>query len=148
MGSVSETKWPYVQHRGGAKGFLKVLDKNTLGFADFRGNRQYVSTGNFRTNDRVSLIIMDYPNRRRLRILGRIEEVGIDDAATLEQLDVADYGATVERGFKIKVDAVDWNCPQHITPRYSLDELEEHISPLKEENERLRAQLAALQSEP
>lgn len=143
MASVSETDWPYVQHRGGAKGFLKVLDESTLGFADFKGNRQYVSTGNFRTNDRVSIILMDYPNRRRLKILGRISLVDAQDWQTLAHLEDDSYRATVERGFIIKISAFDWNCPQHITPRYSEDELSAIVSPLQQTITRLTSQLSA-----
>ncbi|MEW6983125.1 2Fe-2S iron-sulfur cluster-binding protein [Colwelliaceae bacterium 6471] len=142
MASVSETNWPYVQHRGGAKGFLKVIDENTLGFADFKGNRQYVSTGNFRTNDRVSIILMDYPNRRRLKILGHISLVDEQDWQTLALLEDDSYRATVERGFIIKLDAFDWNCPQHITPRYNEAELSALIDPLQQKVDILTAQLA------
>lgn len=142
MASVSETDWPYVQHRGGPKGFMRVLDASTLGFADFSGNRQYVSTGNFRTNDRVSLFFMDYPNRRRLKMMGRIEQVADTDWDMLAKLEVDDYRATVERGFLIHVEAFDWNCPQHITPRFSEDEVEQSIAPVIEENKALKAQLS------
>ena len=119
MASVSETGWPYVQHRGGPAGFMRVLNDRTIGFADFRGNRQYVSTGNFLHDDRVAFIFMDYPNRTRLKLLGRARIVGENDRETLTQLEVADYRARVERGFLITVEAFDWNCPQHITPRYT-----------------------------
>lgn len=142
MASVSETDWPYVQHRGGAKGFLKVIDENTLGFADFKGNRQYVSTGNFRTNDKVSIILMDYPNRRRLKILGHICLVDEQDWQTLAALEDDNYRATVERGFIIKIVAFDWNCPQHITPRYNETELSTIIEPLQQEIASLNSQLA------
>ncbi|MDJ0926620.1 MAG: pyridoxamine 5'-phosphate oxidase family protein [Gammaproteobacteria bacterium] len=118
MASVSETGWPYVQHRGGPAGFMRVLDDATIGFADFRGNRQYVSTGNFMHNDRVALIFMDYPNRLRLKLLGRVRIIE-DDPKMLAQLEIDDYRARVERGFVIAVEAFDWNCPQHITPRYT-----------------------------
>jgi len=121
LASVGETGWPYVQHRGGPKGFLRVLDETTLGFADFRGNRQYVSVGNITQNDRVSLFLMDYPNRTRLKILGRARIIGAGHAA-IDRLAVAG-GARVERGVVIAVEAFDWNCPQHIAPRYTLEEL-------------------------
>jgi len=124
MASVSETGWPYVQHRGGPPGFVRVLDNATIAFADFRGNRQYVSVGNFRKNDRVALIFMDYPNRLRLKLLGRIREIGPDHPGLLERLALPDYRARVERGLAIDVVAYDWNCPQHITPRYTMDEIE------------------------
>ncbi|MEY8198713.1 MAG: 2Fe-2S iron-sulfur cluster-binding protein [Colwellia sp.] len=141
MASVSETDWPYVQHRGGPKGFLKVLDASTLGFADYQGNRQYVSAGNFRTNDRVAIIFVDYPNKRRLKLMGRISQVAENDWKTLANLEDDSYRAKVERGFVIKVEAFDWNCPQHITPRYTESELESLIRPLTNELEQLRSQL-------
>lgn len=119
MASIGETGWPYLQHRGGPAGFLKVLDAATLGFADYSGNRQYVSTGNFTHNDRVALFFMDYPNRTRLKLLGRVQIIDLDDSETLAKLEDDDYRARVERGFIIRVEAFDWNCPQHITPRYS-----------------------------
>lgn len=132
MASVSETDWPYVQHRGGPAGFLKIIDENTLGFADYKGNRQYVSTGNFRNNDRVSLILMDYANRRRLKIIGHISQVDEADWTTLASLEDDHYRARVERGFIIKIAAFDWNCPQHITPRYNEAELSILIEPLED----------------
>jgi len=124
MATVSETGWPYVQHRGGPIGFVRVLDARTLGFADFRGNRQYVSVGNLRTDDRAALFFMDYPNRLRLKLLGRVTllEPGSE---RLGELQVADYRARVERGFIIRVEAFDWNCSQHITPRYTMEQLRE-----------------------
>jgi hypothetical protein len=123
MATVSEIGWPYIQHRGGPKGFLRVLDETTIGFADFSGNRQYVSIGNIAREDRVSLFLMDYPNRTRLKILGRARVVALDDAAALARFTVPDYRARVERGLLIEVAAFDWNCPQHITPRYTIDEI-------------------------
>jgi ferredoxin-NADP reductase/predicted pyridoxine 5'-phosphate oxidase superfamily flavin-nucleotide-binding protein len=138
MASVSETHWPYVQHRGGPAGFLKVLDAQTIGFADFSGNRQYVSTGNFRNNDRVSLILMDYPNRARMKILGRISVVAEDDWETLALLEVANYRARVERGFKIQIEGFDWNCPQHITPRFTEAHVNNLLESLQQENQRLK----------
>ena len=108
------------QHRGGPKGFMRVLDSpSTIGFADFSGNRQYVSLGNFRLNDRVALFFMDYASRRRLKLMGRIQLVPETDWETLAKLEVTGYRARVERGFLIRVEAFDWNCPQHITPRYT-----------------------------
>ncbi len=142
MASVSETHWPYVQHRGGPAGFLKVLDAKTLGFADYSGNRQYVSTGNFRNNDRVSLILVDYPTQTRMKIMGRISVVAMDDHDTLEQLAIDDYQAKIERGFLIHLEGFDWNCPQHITPRYTVEQIQEMIAPLIEENAALKANQA------
>ena len=118
MASVSESGWPYVQHRGGPQGFIKVLDSATLGFADYRGNRQYISAGNVQSNNRVSLFLMDYPNRRRLKVAGRLEFVDPDDARLQALLD-PNYRARIERGVLIHIAAFDWNCPQHITPRYT-----------------------------
>jgi predicted pyridoxine 5'-phosphate oxidase superfamily flavin-nucleotide-binding protein len=142
MASVSESGWPYVQHRGGPVGFVRVLDERTVGFADFRGNRQYVSVGNLRHDDRVSLIFMDYPNRQRLKVLGRVRLLD-PGSEQLAQLELPDYRARVERGFLIHVEAFDWNCPQHITPRYTETEIQRAIAPLVEENRRLKSALAA-----
>jgi len=142
MASVSETNWPYVQHRGGPKGFMRVIDASTIGFADFSGNRQYVSTGNFKNNDRVALFFMDYPNRRRLKMMGRIQQVQDQDWDTLAKLEVDGYRATVERAFIIKIEGFDWNCPQHITPRFSEDEVENVIAPILAENQKLKDLLA------
>ena len=128
MSSVSETGWPYLQHRGGPKGFVKIIDMQTMGFADFRGNRQYVSTGNFLNNDRVSLFFMDYPNKRRLKILGRVRQVSVDETELLSKLKDPGYRAFVERGFVIGIAAFDWNCPQHITPRFTEEEITANIS--------------------
>lgn len=148
MASVSETGWPYVQHRGGPAGFMKVLDERTLGFADYAGNRQYVSTGNFSKDDRVALFFMDYPNRRRLKLLGRVRIVDGDDPDTLARLGDSHYQARVERGFIIAVEAFDWNCPQHITPRFSEAEVAGLLEKLREENRQLRAALADKADKP
>ncbi|MDZ4097699.1 MAG: pyridoxamine 5'-phosphate oxidase family protein [Methylophilaceae bacterium] len=123
--TVSQTGWPYVQHRGGPVGFLKVLDERTFGYADFSGNRQYISVGNLRSDDRVSLILMDYPQRRRLKIWGRARAVDErTEPELLAKLESPDYRAPVERGIVIRVEAFDWNCPKYITPRYSRNEVE------------------------
>ena len=132
MATVSETGWPYIQHRGGPAGFVRALDDKTIGFADFRGNRQYVSVGNLQTDDRVSLFLMDYPNRARLKILGRARIVDANDKETLRRLSMPEYGAQVERGILISIEAFDWNCPQHITPRFTLAEIEEGTAPLRQ----------------
>jgi predicted pyridoxine 5'-phosphate oxidase superfamily flavin-nucleotide-binding protein len=146
IASVSETGWPYVQHRGGPPGFIKVLDATTLGFADYRGNRQYVSVGNVLKDDRVALILVDYPNRTRLKILGHARIVSPDEKDLLATLDVPAYGARVERGFMIKVAAYDWNCPQHITPRFTQAEIESLMRNLKERLASLEAQLQECRS--
>ena len=121
--TVSETGWPYVQFRGGPAGFLKVLDDATLGYADFRGNVQYISAGNLSADGRVSIILMDYAHRRRLKLLGHARLVDVmDDPALVERLRVAGYLARIERAVRIDVVAFDWNCPQHITPRFTESE--------------------------
>ena len=130
--SVSETGWPYVQHRGGPAGFLKVLDERTLGFADYRGNVQYVSVGNLIHDNRVALILMDYANQRRLKLLGRVRFIDRDTEPDLiERLVTPGYKAIVESGFINSVKAFDWNCPQHITPRFTLAEIDEMTAPLR-----------------
>jgi len=137
--TVSESGWPYVQHRGGPVGFLKVLDGRTLGFADFRGNVQYLSVGNLQANNRISLILMDYANRQRLKIWGTVRIAHADtEPELLAQLEVPTYRARVERGIIIHIEALDWNCPQHITPRYSQAQVEEMMAPLLAEIERLK----------
>ena len=124
LASVNEDGWPYVQHRGGPPGFLRVLDANRIGYADFRGNTQLISVGNVSLNDRVSLILMDYPNRRRLKIIGHMRVTDVHDAndEDVAAVSLTDYRALVERIVTITVVAFDWNCPQHITPRYTQSE--------------------------
>ena len=142
MASKSETGWPYVQHRGGPEGFVRVLDDGTLGFADFAGNRQYVSLGNLKGDNRVSLFFMDYANKTRLKLFGRVEEIDPADSETLSKLALSDYKARVERGIIIRVEAVDWNCPQHITPRYSEAQVAEVVEKLTTRVAQLEAELA------
>jgi uncharacterized protein len=151
MATVSEDGWPYMQHRGGPIGFLRVLDDATLGFADYRGNRQYISLGNLGANDRASLFLMDYPHRRRMKIYAHIEAKDLSaDPELAAKLVAPGYKARPERALLVHVEAFDWNCPQHITPRFSAEELESVLEPvhlrmesLKAENATLRAQLAA-----
>ena len=144
--SVSETGWPYVQFRGGPAGFLKVLDGQTLAYADFRGNRQYVSLGNLTQDERVSLILMDYPNRRRLKVWGRAKLIDIaDDPDLVARLHVPGYKAKPERAVVITLEAFDWNCPQHIPQRLTLEELQPLIAPLQQEIKRLTDQNESLQ---
>ncbi|MDY7525188.1 pyridoxamine 5'-phosphate oxidase family protein [Sphingomonas sp. 10B4] len=120
MASVSESGWPYVQHRGGPAGFLKVLDEKTLAFADFRGNRQYISLGNVAANNRVAIFLMDYPRRRRLKLYARIEARNLStDPVLASKLDLPSYRGVPERVFLLHLEAFDWNCPQHITPRFT-----------------------------
>ena len=148
LASVSQTGWPYVQFRGGPAGFLKVMDEQTLGFADFRGNRQYITTGNVEASDRVSVFLMDYAHRQRLKIFGHARIVDAADAPALqEQLAVPGYAARIERVVLITVEAFDWNCPQHITPRFTQSELETALAPVREEMAALRHENARLRSE-
>jgi hypothetical protein len=148
LASVSETGWPYVQFRGGAPGFLRVLDERTLAWADFRGNRQYVSVGNVTGNYRVSLFLMDYANRRRLKILGRAEirRLGADEGLA-SRLALPGYKAVVERAVLVRIAGFDWNCSQHITPRFTLDEIEQATQPLREHVAELEAKLASCEAQ-
>jgi hypothetical protein len=168
MASVSETGWPYVQHRGGPAGFLRVLEPKLLGFADLRGNKQYISLGNLEHDARVALFLMDYPHQTRLKILGRVEaiEVGAgigtgkgrgagteQDARIAELLPRLEFvdpetgkAATPEHILLIHVEAVDWNCPQHITPRYTLEEFEPSLTALRQRLEALEAENAGLRA--
>jgi len=125
LATVSETGWPYVQHRGGPAGFLKVIGPKQLAYADFRGNAQMISVGNVSSDDRCSLILMDYPNRRRLKLLGRmrVENARTTAPEVVEQFKLPGYRALIERIVFIDVEAYDWNCPQHITPRYTESEI-------------------------
>lgn len=142
LASVGETGWPYVQHRGGPAGFLKVLSPSQIGFADFRGNVQFVSAGNTRRDDRVALIVMDYPRRQRLKLLGHLHFVPIAqaDPDLVRRVELDGYRARVERVALIDVEGFDWNCPQHITPRYTAAQVETAVATL-------RAQVAALEDE-
>lgn len=124
MASVGDNGWPYVQHRGGPKGFLRVVDSTTLAFADFSGNKQYISTGNVLDNRRVALILMDYAHRRRLKVWAGAEIIDPESDPELATLvDSEDYPARIERIFRLDVQAWDWNCPQHITQRFTVEEL-------------------------
>jgi len=151
MASLGASGWPYVQHRGGPKGFLKMIDEHTVAFADFRGNKQYISTGNLMTDARVALILVDYPRQARLKILGNVTIFEADKAGEwIEKLRDPDYAAAIERVFVIHVEAFDWNCQQHITPRFTEEQIREVLAPiekkmrrLEEENEKLKEQLAA-----
>ncbi|QMU61299.1 MAG: pyridoxamine 5'-phosphate oxidase [Gammaproteobacteria bacterium] len=122
MSTVNSEGQPYIQHRGGPKGFLKIIDSRTLGFADFSGNRQYISYGNLEDNNKVCLFFMDYPNRARIKLWGTAE-INEDDTSLIQQLSVSDYKAKVERAYIIHIEAWDRNCPQHIMPRYTQQEI-------------------------
>jgi predicted pyridoxine 5'-phosphate oxidase superfamily flavin-nucleotide-binding protein len=145
IASASETGWPYVQHRGGPSGFLKVVDDRTLAFVDYRGNRQYISTGNLVANDRACLFLMDYPARARLKIYVHVERLALDadPALTAEITDEA-YGAKAERIFRLRLVAFDWNCAQHIVPRYTEAEIRAASQPLLEKIAQLERDNAAL----
>jgi len=147
MASVNQNDWPYVQHRGGPKGFMKVIDEHTLGFADFSGNRQYVSAGNFKHNDKVSLFFMDYARRRRLKILGRVTSVSLAETDLIAQLQLGSNRTKVERGFIIKVEAYDWNCPKFITQRYDTEQVQDLMASLVEENNALRKSIDDLKAD-
>jgi len=146
LATVSESGWPYVQHRGGPRGFLKLVSPTRLAFADFGGNRQLVSAGNATVDDRVSLIVMDYPNRRRLKLMGRLRFEAIDDAdaALAAAVRLPGYRAHIERVGVIDVEAIDWNCPQHITPRFTLADVEGALAPLQDRIDQLEAEVEAL----
>lgn len=140
MATIGKNDFPYIQHRGGPKGFLKVLDKQRIGFIDFKGNKQYISVGNMATNNKVALIIVDYPSRTRLKILAKAEIVDMkEDQALLDSLDLDDYQFKPERMMVFHVEAYDWNCPQHITPRYTLEDIEVTFALQRENNEKLEA---------
>ena len=147
MATVSETGWPYVQHRGGPVGFLKVLSPTELGFADYRGNRQYVSTGNLMKDARTSLFLMDYVNRARLKLLGRASIVEAEDKPDLAARLSMDGEGKVERLFTIEVEAFDWNCPQFITPRFTEAEVQGGLAKFTEEMRQLRTENAMLKAE-
>jgi predicted pyridoxine 5'-phosphate oxidase superfamily flavin-nucleotide-binding protein len=142
LATVGETGWPYVQHRGGPPGFVKVLEERTIGFADFRGNRQYVSVGNLAGDQRIALIAVDYPRRRRLKLLGHARIVTADaEPALLERLRTPAYRARVERGIVVTIAGFDWNCPQHITPRYTEAEIAAATQPLRDRIAQLELEL-------
>lgn len=144
MASVSETGWPYVQHRGGPKGFLRMLDDTTLAFADYSGNRQYISTGNLAANPRTCLFLMDYANRARLKVYA---EADVLEAAADPELAAAvetpGYRARIERIYRLRLKAFDWNCAQHITPRFTQAEVSAAVQPLLRRIAELEAQLSA-----
>jgi uncharacterized protein len=141
MATVSETGWPYVQHRGGPKGFVKVLDERHIGFAKFAGNRQFISLGNLAGNDRVALLVMDYAQRVRLKLLGRLAVHELTPGqAQFEPLVDPAYPARPQRAFVITVEAFDWNCPQHIPVRIDADDVQAALDARD-------ARIAALQAE-
>ncbi len=145
LATVSETGWPYVQHRGGPRGFLRVLDDRTLAFADFAGNRQYISLGNLGADGRVSLILMDYANRRRLKIFAHAQVKSLSDNPELaEKLATPGYRGRAERLFVLHLDAFDWNCPQHIARRFDEADVVQAVGLLQTRIEKLEAENKAL----
>jgi predicted pyridoxine 5'-phosphate oxidase superfamily flavin-nucleotide-binding protein len=148
MATVSETGWPYLQHRGGPPGFVKVLGPNLIGFADFKGNRQLISTGNLETTDRAALFMMDYPNRTRLKLLGHARVLDArENPELLAELAPEPLRNKVERLFLIQVISYDWNCPQYITPRFTAVEVEAYTAGLKARIAELEAQLASVKGQ-
>lgn len=145
LASVSSNGWPYVQWRGGPPGFLRVLDDRTLGWADFRGNRQYLSVGNAAGEGRVALLVLDHARQQRLKVAGRLTfRDAREDPVLARTLTVAGYDARVERAAVLTVEAYDWNCPQHITPRFTGEQIEASVRPLHERIAELEAELATL----
>jgi len=156
MASIGAAGWPYVQHRGGPKGFLTVIDDRTVAFADFGGNRQFISAGNLTTDHRVALILVDYPRQARLKVLGRAEIFEGEQAREwIERVRVPGYKAATERVIVIRIEAFDWNCPQHITPRFTAEQIQEALAPferhmhdLEQENKNLREASVKLEMPP
>jgi len=145
LASLSENGWPYVQHRGGPAGLLRRISGNTLGFADYSGNRQYLSTANLAADDRVCLFLMDYPDRRRLKMIGHAYTS--DDPEKVSALMVPGYNAIGERAFVINIVGFDWNCPQHISPRFTDAQIAEATRPLLAELDLLRARISELEGQ-
>jgi len=145
LGTATGDGQPYIQHRGGKRGFLKVLDESTLAFADFVGNRQYISMGNLSENDRAFIFLMDYANRQRIKIWGRAEFVE-DDPGLLQRLADTDYDGRPERALVFHVEAWDANCPQHITPRFTQDDLEPALRELEQRNRTLQQRVDYLEA--
>jgi len=145
IASIGENDFPYIQHRGGPKGFLRVLDARRIGFIDFRGNMQYISVGNIATNNSVALILVDYPARARLKILAKAEIVELnDDPKLFDLLGLDEYKIKPERMIVLLVEAYDWNCPQHITPRYTVEDIEEAFAGQREHIAKLQAEVKQL----
>lgn len=147
MATIGEKNFPYIQHRGGPKGFLKVLNNKRLGFIDFTGNKQYISVGNLETNNNVALIMVDYPARARLKIFAKATIVELDDnPELLAKLDLSEYKFRPERMMILDIEAYDWNCPQHITPRYTVSEIEEAFAPQHNHIAKLEAEIKTLKN--
>lgn len=145
MASIGENGFPYIQHRGGPKGFVKVIDKNTIGFIDFSGNKQFITVGNLATHANVSLFMMDYPAQARLKIYAKAEIIELNDRPDLmEILSLDEYPAKAERIILLHIEAFDWNCPQHISPRFTIEEFEEMLAPQREYVSKLELELREL----
>ncbi|NIJ52675.1 pyridoxamine 5'-phosphate oxidase family protein [Dyadobacter arcticus] len=148
IASTGENGFPYVQHRGGKKGFLRTIDSVTLGFADLHGNKQYISVGNTTTNPKVSLILMDYAHQARLKIYAEVETVDIDSHPDLANLVIPEgYESIAERIILLHIIAFDWNCPKYITPRYTIEEINEMLMPLQEHIKELESEVARLKED-
>ncbi len=148
MATVGASGWPYVQHRGGPKGFLKVIDDQTMAFADFRGNKQYISTGNLASDDRVALIMVDYPGQVRLKALGHAQILEGEAAREwIERLREPGSKDVIERVYLIRVEAFDWNCPQHITPRFTEEQIRQALAPFERRLEELERENRELRHE-
>ncbi len=148
LSSIGSNGFPYIQHRGGPKGFLKILDSKRVGFIDFAGNKQYVSVGNIATNRKVSLIMIDYPRKARLKIYAKAEVIELDEQPELyDLLDLDDYKFRPERMLVLHIEAYDWNCPQHITPRYTVDDVETALIPQQKYISKLEQEIKELKSQ-
>lgn len=148
LASIGTNEYPYVQHRGGPKGFLKVLDSKRIGFIDFVGNKQYVSVGNMKTNNNVSLIMVDYPTKTRLKVFAKSEVIELKENPDLYKLlDLKDYKFKPERMMIFHIEAYDWNCPQHITPRYTVDEINDAFKPQQNYIAKLEEELKKLKED-
>jgi uncharacterized protein len=147
IASIGENGFPYIQHRGGPKGFVKVIDKNTIGFIDFSGNKQFITVGNLATHNNVSLIMMDYPARARLKLYAKGEIVALNERPDLfNLLKLEEYQAKPERMMVLHIEAYDWNCPQHITERFTVEEIEEAFAPQREYISKLEQELRELKA--
>ena len=148
IATIGENNFPYIQHRGGPKGFLKVLDAKRLGFIDFKGNMQYISVGNLAANNNVALIMVDYPSKSRLKIFAKTEIIELkDDPSLYKMLDLSEYKFRPERMMVLHIEAYDWNCPQHITPRYTVEDIEEAFAPQRNYIAQLEAEVKALKQQ-
>ena len=143
LASVGESGWPYVQHRGGPRGFVHVLDSKRIAYAEFRGNQQFISAVNVAADPRASILVMDYAHQARLKLIGRLRHVAVKDAdpGLRDRLANADYPGRVERLALFNVEGFDWNCPQHIVPRYTVEEIEAATAPLRKRIRELEARL-------